>query len=171
MRQRLATAGKPPYVGLTWEGGTPPVAQRGGSAWKLYKSIAIEPLASALRRVPATFLALQRNPRPGEIEALSRALGRPVHDFSDLNEDLEHMLALLALLDEYIGVSNTNMHLRAAAGKAARVLVPGPGEWRWMVAGDTSPWFPRFRIYRQGLDGDWSTALATLREHLETTYR
>ena len=35
---------------------------------------------------------------------------------------------VLALLDEYIGVSNTNMHLRAAAGRTARVLVPRPAE-------------------------------------------
>jgi hypothetical protein len=83
-----------------------------------------------------------------------------------LNEDLEAMLALLALIDDYIGVSNTNMHLRAGVGKTARVLVPCPPEWRWMAQGEMSPWFPGFRIYRQKNDGDWSTALNELRSDI-----
>ncbi|HEX9782720.1 MAG TPA: hypothetical protein VGA56_08320 [Opitutaceae bacterium] len=34
-----------------------------------------------------------------------------------MNEDLEDMLALLAVVDDYVGASNTNMHLRASAGR------------------------------------------------------
>lgn len=170
LRGRLAQAGKPPYWGLTWRGGIAPGEQR-GSAWSLYKALQIEPFAQALKGFPGTLIALQRNPAPGEIDGLSRAVGHAVRDFSDLNEDLEAMLAALALMDEYIGVSNTNMHLRAAAGRTARVLVPCPAEWRWMAAGSSSPWFPGFSIYRQTLDGDWSPALARLHGDLEALYR
>jgi tetratricopeptide (TPR) repeat protein len=161
VRALLEKAGGGPYVGITWRGGIPPREQRSAN-WMLYKEIAIPMLAGALRQMPGTVLALQRKPAPGEIEQLSCALGRTVHDFTDLNEDLEGMLALLALLDEYIGVSNTNMHLRAAVGKTARVLVPCPAEWRWMHSGPSSPWFPGFSIYRQSLQGDWGPALAAL---------
>jgi hypothetical protein len=79
-----------------------------------------------------------------------------------LNENLEDMVALLAELDEYVGVSNTNMHLMAGLGKTARVLVANPPEWRWMGAGDASPWFPGFRLYRQNQDGAWDGALDRL---------
>ena len=171
MRKRLADIGNPPYIGLSWKGGTPPEIQRSGSAWLLYKEIGIQPLADALRDLPATFIALQRKPAPGEIENFSRTLGREVHDFSALNADLESMLAALALIDEYVGVSNTNMHLRAAAGKTARVLVPQPAEWRWMARGSSSPWFPGFSIYRQSLDGDWLDALANLKTDLTARMR
>lgn len=166
MRKRLADIGSPPYIGLSWKGGTPPEAQRGGPGWLLYKEVGIQRFAEALRDLPATFIALQRKPAPGEIESLARILGREVHDFSALNEDLESMLAALALIDEYVGVSNTNMHLRAAAGRVARVLVPQPAEWRWMATGASSPWFPGFSIYRQSLDGNWREALAKLRADL-----
>ncbi|MFN7088135.1 MAG: tetratricopeptide repeat protein [Burkholderiales bacterium] len=165
VRRRLAAAGNPPYVGVTWKAGTAPQEQRDAASWRLHKEIAIPALAGALRDFPATFLALQRHPAAGQIEALARALGQPVHDFTDLNEDLEGMLALLALIDEYVGVSNTNMHLRAAAGRTAHVLVPCPGEWRWLASGSSSPWFPDFRIYRQALDGSWDGALAKLRAY------
>jgi len=91
---------------------------------------------------------------------------RMVH-CAKLNEDLEGMLALMSLLDEYIGVSNTNTHLRAATGKTARVLVPNPPDWRWMMNhGRTSPWFPGFAVYRQSLQGDWDAALAELKKDL-----
>ena len=166
MRDRLAQAGPGPYVGLTWRGGTPPRDQR-AVIWVLHKEIGIAPLAAALRDIPGTFIALQRNPQPGEIAMLSDALGRRVHDVSDLNEDLEGMLALLALLDDYIGVSNTNTHLCAGVGKPARVLVPSPPDWRWMMnRARTSPWFPGISVYRQSVSGDWDAALAELKRDL-----
>lgn len=163
MRKRLSDVGKPPYIGLSWKGGTPPELQLAGSSWLLFKEIGIPDLAAALKGVRATFVALQRKPPAGEIEKFSRLLDRDVHDFTDLNDDLEKMLAVLALIDEYIGVSNTNMHLRAAAGRTARVLVPQPAEWRWMASGAASPWFPGFSIYRQSSGGHWAGALARLR--------
>jgi hypothetical protein len=171
MRERLASAGDPPYVGLTWKGGTPPLEQRSGGGWLLFKEIGISALADTLKDSPATLIAIQRNPQPGEIESFSRAVGRRVHDFSALNEDLEGMLALLALLDEYVGVSNTNMHLRAGAGRTARVLVPLPAEWRWMASGSDSPWFPGFSVYRQSPDGQWTNALAKLKADLSAAVR
>jgi hypothetical protein len=97
---------------------------------------------------------------------VSSVLQKQAHDFSAANAELEDMLALLALLDEYVGVSNTNMHLAAGLGKRARVLVPYPPEWRWMVEGAASPWFPGFVVYRQSPDKDWTAALARLADDL-----
>jgi hypothetical protein len=163
--ERLAALGPGPYIGLTWRAGTLPEEQRTAN-WLLYKSIDLRALAAALEGVGGTLIALQRAPAAGEISTLSEAAGRPIHDFSALNDDLEAMLALLGQIDEYVGVSNTNMHLRAAAGKTARVLVPAPAEWRWMRSGRDSPWFPGFTIYRQSLQGAWRGALGALHRDL-----
>ena len=164
IRARLAVFGAPPYIGLTWRGGTAPEEQ--GAQWVLHKAVGLAALASALRGAPGTLIALQRNPAGDEIGQLSRMFDRPVHDLTALNDDLETMLALLDVLDEYVGVSNTNMHLRAAVGKPARVLVPVPAEWRWMQFGRESPWFPGFTVYRQSLNGDWTKALHALNRDL-----
>lgn len=160
VRERLARAGPPPYLGITWRGGTAPDHQR-GAEWKLFKEIPILQLAQALGGWRGTFLALQRNPAADELAAIQTALGRPVADFTDINDDLEQMLALMDLIEDYVGVSNTNMHLRAAAGHCARVLVPAPADWRWTPAG-MSPWFPGFAVYRQLPDSRWDDALAAL---------
>ena len=166
MRRRLAACGPPPYVGVTWRAGAaeqpaphlPPA---------LVKNIAPTQLAPALRAARATLLSLQRRPQSAELNDFAALLGRPLHDFSAANEDLEDMLALLALLDDYVAVSNTNIHLAAAVGGRARVLVPCPPDWRWMAGGSQSPWFPGFTVYRQHGGGDWSAAMQELRRDLE----
>jgi Flp pilus assembly protein TadD len=160
-REILQDAGPVPHVGITWRAGIAAREQR-SVHWVLEKSVPLAELGAALRETPGTLLSLQRHPLPDETAALCAATGRKIVDLSALNEDLETLLALLALIDDYVGVSNTNMHLRAACGRPARVLVPNPAEWRWMHGGGESPWFPGFRIYRQTLDGRWGPALAQL---------
>ncbi len=169
LRARLAKLGPPPYIGVTWRAGTAPEEQN-AVTWLLFKSIGLTSIAHAMAKVGGTIIALQRKPGTGELDALSQALGRPAHDFTDLNEDLESMLALLSLLDDYVAVSNTNVHLRAAVGKTARVLVPAPAEWRWRQSGRSTPWFPGFQLYRQSLQGDWRAALSALKSDLELNY-
>jgi hypothetical protein len=169
MRERLAALGPPPYIAITWRAGTLPEEQQSAN-WVLFKSVDMEALARALAPARATLVALQRRPEAGEIDRFSALVGRTVHDLSDLNEDLEAMLAALSLIDDYVGVSNTNMHLRIAAGRTARVLVPAPGEWRWLRHGASSPWFPGFAIYRQTLQGNWAPALAALERDLGANF-
>ncbi len=160
MRARLASFGPPPYIGVTWRAGT---KNQPGSFFKLAP---LGEIAKALGATEGTVLVLQRNPEAGEIEELGHGLGREAYDLTALNDDLEDMLALLALLDEYVTVSNTNVHLRAGAGGTCRVLVPNPAEYRWMAEGGESPWFPGSKVYRQGVDGDWGTAFGALIEDL-----
>ena len=167
-KARLDALGPRPHIALTWRAGTDnsSIAEFAHASGLLYKEFAMPHLAQALRGVAGTLVAIQRAPRAGEIGALAEALGRPVHDFSALNDDLEAMCGLLSALDDYIGVSNTNMHLSAALGRAARVLVPYPPEWRWTNEGGESPWFPGFKIYRQRPDRSWGPAIAQLQRDL-----
>jgi len=168
-RERLAALGPPPYLGVTWRGGTKQEEKAEFGAPDvalLSKEIAIALLAAALREWRGTVLVLQRLPLLTELEILSKALGKRAHDLSALNEDLEDIAAVLSLIDEYVGVSNTNMHIRAGLGKPARVLVPFPPEFRWMHAGPRSPWFPGFHLYRQPASRDWQPVLESLHDDI-----
>ena len=97
--------------------------------------------------------------------SIVRNASRPVHDLCAVNEDLDESLAAMSALDEYVGVSSTNVHLRAGTGRTGRILVPFPPEWRWMAAGD-SAWFPGFTVYRQDVASGWDAALGRLRADL-----
>jgi tetratricopeptide (TPR) repeat protein len=157
-RATLEALGPRPWVGAMWRAGTPKDVAR----FALAKAVPVELLFAALAPMGGTVVSLQRSPLEGEIEAASRALGRRVHDLAEANADLEDALAVVSLLDRHATVSNTNVHLAAAAGASADVLVPYPPEWRWRLEGD-SPWFPGFAVHRQRQDGDWMDALESLR--------
>lgn len=162
MRKRLAALGKPPYLGVTWWAGCKPDQNKP----TFYREIDLTELAKVLAPIDATILILQRNPSEDEINKLTDSVGKPLHDLSALNDDLEDMLALLALLDDYICVHNTNIHLMAGIGKTARILIPYPPEWRDMRTGKESPWFKGFKLYRQNRDKSWSQALNDLKMDL-----
>ena len=94
-----------------------------------------------------------------------------MHDAASLTDDIEDLLALLSLLDENIGVSNTNMHLRASLGLGSRVMVQTPGgDWRWGVEGNASVWFTESVVYRQTNKGEWDTPLQTLQHDLQAKF-
>ena len=160
-RARLANAGPPPYIGLAWRAGSP----KTGPEEALLKELPLQELGVGLRGKRATWISMQRAPRPGEAETLASSSGATVHDFSSVNEDLEDCLAFMATLDGLVGVSNTNVHLRAGCGLGGHVLVPFPYEWRWMTTGP-SRWFPSIGVYRQAPGGSWSDAFAQLSRDL-----
>ena len=155
VRERLAGLPRPLF-GLTWRAGTAPGA---GAKMSLFKEVPFAEFAEAAARLPGTLVVLQREPNDGEIADLAQRSGGRVADFSAANANLEEIHAVLAQIDDYVGVSNTNMHLLAALGRTARVLVSRGSEFRWMASGSTSPWFPGFSVYRQGTDAAWGDAL------------
>jgi tetratricopeptide (TPR) repeat protein len=167
-RTRLTSCGPAPYLGITWRAGTALLRARefGVDQRVLFKEVPPALLGQAIRGWPGTFISLQRGPTPDEMRALRMAVGNEVHDLSAANEDLCEALALLAVLDEYVAVSNTNVHLLAGIGGTARVLVTHPPEWRWMRREGPSDWFPGFAVYRQPSTMDWTEPLMRLRQDL-----
>lgn len=162
----LRESGPPPYIGVTWRAGALP-DERNRPAFYLTKHVPPSELGAALRSAPGTICSLQRRPDPEEQGALVLALGRGVLDLSAVNDDLEDALALLSVLDDYVGVSNTNMHLRAAcSARRARVLLSSNPEWRWGLRGSRSLWFPDFLLYRETPGEGWRPALEEMRAAL-----
>lgn len=157
MAERLRAFGPPPYIGVTWRAGT--------EAWS--KHVFPELLAQTLAPVDARIVILQRNASAQESKRFREALGRDVLDLGPSSEELGDALALLSLLDDYLAVSNTNVHLLAGLEKKrARILVLTPPEWRWGLIGRASPWFPGFSLYRQRVGRDWGEAISALRNEI-----
>ncbi|MFO0009318.1 MAG: tetratricopeptide repeat protein [Betaproteobacteria bacterium] len=143
-RARLAEVGPPPYIGVNWRAGMKAEVDE----MRLFKETSPKRLGEVLRDMPGTVLAYQRNPEPGEHASFEEGLGRPCPDFSWIQDDLEVLMGYLAVTDEIVGVSSTSVHLRAAMGLDAKVLFANAVEWRWMLEGEASPWFPGCRVYR-----------------------
>jgi len=169
-RAWLKSIGNGPYIGFNWRAG---VAHENNarSRGKLAKAVDADAFAQTLSVGNATWISLQRNIVLDELKHFEKTLKAPVHDAAALTDDLEDLLALLSLLDENIGVSNTNMHLRAGLGLESKVLVQTPGgDWRWGFQGNQSSWFIESKVYRQNLSEDWSDALNELQSDLVAAY-
>jgi len=137
---------------------------------KLFKRIPPEKLGKMLRFVDANILILQRNPSNQDIKALEKNLHKKAFNYAFMNESLEDTIAILSQVDQYIGVSSTNIHLLAGLAKTTHVFVPHPPEWRWLHTSESSPWFPEFKIYRQDISGTWDNAFNQCHNDiLETT--
>ena len=166
-RRRLAELGPAPYLALTWRAGTDTLRTQEFGRERGLESKAVPPavLGAVLRGWRGTLVSVQRAPAPGEAAAFAAAAGAPLHDLSALNDELPEILALLSVVEEYVCVSNTNVHLLAGIGRTARVLVPYPPEWRWMHEG-SSPWFPGFSVYREPQSRGWAEPFLDLRRDL-----
>lgn len=70
-------------------------------------------------------------------------------------QNLEQTAALLDQIDLLISVDSAMAHLAAAMGKPVWLLNSKFTDWRWGCEGDTTPWYPSMRIFRQSRTGDW----------------
>jgi len=117
MRAVLKQFGPPPYVGVTWRGGLmpgEPVPQRGTY---LQKTIAPDELGRGLAATDARIVILQRKPAPADVQSFVQALGRPALDLSAINDELRDALAVLSLLDDYIGSRNCSIFAAIHGGQ------------------------------------------------------
>jgi hypothetical protein len=51
-------------------------------------------------------------------------------------------------------------------GKPVSIMLPYAPDWRWGLGGDTTPWYPTARLFRQDVRRDWSTVIAEIAESI-----
>ena len=108
IRAFLGNLGPPPYIGFTHRAG---LVEPG----YLYKEIELDQLLKVLLKLPGTLICMQRGLQNEERQGIQNACcGREIF-FKDTDMDMEDSLAMMGILDDYIAVSNTNLHLRASA--------------------------------------------------------
>ena len=81
--------------------------------------------------------------------------GALVRDFAAEFADLSDAAEAISQLDLVIGVDSALMLMAGALGKPGFVALASNADWRWGGAGETSPWFPSLRLFRQRRPGDW----------------
>lgn len=122
------------------------------------RSLADADLAPLLDGAPASFIDLSVDGLP-PLQGVT-ALGREIGDFADT-------AAILHTLDLVITVDTALAHLAGAMGRPVWLLLRRPAEWRWGQEGDTCPWYPSMRLFRQQTAGDWSGPVAAIRRALD----
>lgn len=152
-RRRLEEAGGL-AVGLSWRGGTRKTRAD-------LRSLALADCAVWAATRPCTFVCLQRGDCGAEV-AQARAGGLALQWWPEALEDPDESAALIAALDLVISVDNTVVHLAGALGKPCWTLLPHVPDWRYGLRGETMPWYPSLRLFRQPRSRDWPAVVAAV---------
>jgi tetratricopeptide (TPR) repeat protein len=139
-----------PRIALAWSGNPSHDNDRN-------RSIALRRLAPLFDNKAARLISIQRELRSEDAETLASGgvthIGAALEDFADT-------AAVLTLCDLVITVDTATAHLAGAMGRPVWVLVPFAPDWRWTLSGETTPWYPTARLFRQEKPDDWDSVIA-----------
>jgi tetratricopeptide (TPR) repeat protein len=119
---------------------------------------------SRLLDVDATFVSLQKDPRPSDQAVLLERTD--IVDLTGHLTDFVETAALVRCLDLVITVDTSVAHLAGALGCPTWILLPYTPDWRWLLGRDDSPWYPTVRLFRQTETRDYGAVLDRLRGEL-----
>lgn len=156
-RSRLDALGPGPKIGLSWRGGV-------AGTRRHLRSMDLAELLPLLCQ-PASFVNLQYGECAGELETLNREHGQTLVYWPDALEDYDETAALVCALDLVISVCTAIVHLAGALGKPVWVLVPSIAEWRYLDRGESLPWYPSARLFRQTEPGRWQDVIGRVAEN------
>jgi hypothetical protein len=63
--------------------------------------------------------------------------------------------AIVKNLDLVVTCDTSLGHLAGGIGVPVWLAMPEPPDWRWMLSGEGSPWYPKTRLFRQKEYGNW----------------
>ncbi|MBE0614770.1 MAG: hypothetical protein IH604_13960 [Burkholderiales bacterium] len=152
-RSRLDKLGPGLKVGLSWRGGI-------ASTRRHLRSVTLEEFLP-LMRLPAGFVSLQYGDCTADLSAIKQQ-GVDLPHWQEALDDYDETAALVCALDLVISVCTAVIHLAGALGRPVWVLVPSVAEWRYLDRGETLPWYPSARLFRQSGPSQWQETLARL---------
>jgi len=151
-------------IGIVWQGNPDNRIDR----WRSFPLAELAPLA-ALPNV--RLISLQKGAGTEQVRDLA---GRfPVTELAaglEGQEDRRDFLdtaALMSLVDLVVTPETATAHLAGALGVRCWVALCHVGDWRWMIDGDDTPWYPRSRLFRQAKMGEWDELFARMARVLE----
>ncbi len=159
-RALLDSLGDKLKVGVAWSGGL----KKTGSA---RRSLLLHDLMPILRQ-DATFVSLQYK-EAAEVAWIEEQHGIKVHHWSHIvqTQDMDDITALVDELDLVITVCQSVVHVAGGLGKPCWVLTPKAPMWRYLLQGDTIPWYKSIKLYRQKTS-DWLLTINDIAKDLRT---
>lgn len=150
-------------IGIVWAGNPDHPHDRFRSA----RLAEFAPLAAA---PDVQLFSLQKGAGREQLAALGGAF--PVLDLAD---ELDRAggafldtAALLECLDLLVTVDTSVAHLAGALGRPVWVALDRSPDWRWLLSGATTPWYPTMRLFRQQEQGDWPAVFSEMADALRS---
>jgi len=151
-RERLAALAPGTKIGIAWRGGL----YKTGRA---LRSLTLDQLLPLLRMQGVHWINLQHRDDGAERERMRREYGVELTTWPEALKELDETAALVSELDLVVAVCSSIVHLAGALGRPVWTLTPAAPAWRYFLAGDSLPWYPAVRLFRQRAAGDWSPVI------------
>jgi tetratricopeptide (TPR) repeat protein len=74
--------------------------------------------------------------------------------------------AVMMSLDLVITSDTSIAHLAGALGRPVWIALRHVPDWRWMLRGEGTPWYPTARVFKQTRAGDWDGVFARIEAEL-----
>ncbi len=160
-RKRLRALGPGLKVGISWRGGTHETRSP-------LRSIPLSQWEPVFKAADAQFVSLQYGECRGELDELAARQGIRVTHWQEAIDDYEETAALVSALDLVISVCTAVIHLGGALGRPVWIMAPYSPEWRYGFAGESMPWYPSVRLFRQPSFGNWPAVITTVAHELSS---
>ena len=132
-------------VGIVWSGNP-------NNSQNNLRSFPLNSLLKLLDIPGVDFYSLQKEISEEEATLLEQM---QIADLSAYLHDFAHTAAAISALDLVISMDTSVAHLAGGLGKPVWILLAFTPDWRWMLEGEESPWYPTARLFRQEKSGDW----------------
>ena len=108
--------------------------------------------------------SLQKGPTETELGAIGAGalmidLGRRIEDFAET-------AAAIEALDLVIMTDSAVAHLAGSLGRPVWDLLNHTPYWLYGLKGQSTPWYPSMRLFRQPAPSDWDSVFAEVAEAL-----
>lgn len=161
-KQKLGT--KPGRkVAISWQGNPKAKVDRG-------RSMPLTTLIPLLSLPGIRFISLQKNEGAEQIAALPPELRARIEvlgdEFDSSGGAFLDTIAVMKNCDVVLTTDTAIAHVAGGIGVPTWLMLKKTPDWRWLLEGETSVWYPSTRLFRQSVDGDWSRVIAAIRQVL-----
>jgi uncharacterized protein (TIGR03032 family) len=146
-----------PRIGIVWAGNSNNRIDR-------QRSCSLNDFLPILTVPEISFYSLQKGERHKDVGDLPSRLH--VQNMELQLRDFGDLAVIIDQLDLVITVDTPVAHMSGALGKPVWTLLSHVADWRWMLEGETTPWYPTMRLFRQTRPGDWTGVIERVAEAL-----
>ncbi len=160
-KDKLAGEGQP-IVGIHWQGN--PFTEASGLQGR---SLPLEDLSPLGEHCGVRLLSLQKGHGSEQLSTCS-FLERFVSCQEEISAtwDFVATAAMVQACDLVITTDSALAHLAGGLGHPTWLLLHHSPDWRWGVNGETTPWYPNMRLFRQQTKGNWKEVMERVRGEL-----
>ena len=142
-------------VGFVWAGSA-------NNSTDKERSLTVDQLSKFFDLEDIQFVSLQKGRKDEPLPERDN-----VFDAASKLKDFRDTAAAIEALDLVLTVDTSVAHLAGALAKPVWIMIPKIKDWRWGTEGNTNPWYPTVRIFRQPVQGEWLAVTDAVCEALD----